>query len=229
MLRLSMVVKNEEHRYLKRVLESALRYIDDAVIIDDASDDGTAALCREILKGIPHRIIENRVSKFQNEWELRTQQWDETVKDDPDWMLFLDADEIFEESFAEGVKALTEQEEYYLYSFRLYDFWDEAHYREDALWQAHQFYRPFLLRYAKGFPYEFKKSSQHCGRMPSNVFQQPNALSDYRVKHYGWAREDDRLAKYNRYMALDPNGADGSLLQYLSILDKEPALIKWEE
>ncbi len=229
MIRLSMIVKNEERRYLRRVLEHAKRYIDDAVIVDDASTDGTVALCEEVLAGIPYRIMVNAESMFHNEWELRLRQWNETVRDNPEWIIFLDADEIFEDSFIDGVKDLTRAEDCYAYSFRLYDFWDEEHYREDAYWNAHSVCRPFLLKYKPDYLYEFIMSSQHCGRMPSNIFSLPNGLSEYRVKHYGWAREEDRLEKYERYMRLDPEGRNGSLAQYRSILDPSPNLIKWTE
>ncbi len=228
-LRLSMIVKNEENRYLRRVLESAKAYIDDAVIIDDGSSDGTVSLCREVLRGVPHVIVENEESRFSDEWILRRQQWDESIKGDPEWILFLDADEIFEDSFSCGVKELTENEGIDLYSFRLYDFWDEEHYREDDLWCSHQFYRPFLLRYIKDFPYQFNQRSQHSGRMPQNVFQLRNDVSHYRVKHYGWANQEDRVNKYNRYLKLDPDGLFGSMPQYESILDPNPNLVAWTE
>jgi glycosyltransferase involved in cell wall biosynthesis len=224
-----MTVRNEEQRYLKKVLESARLYIDDAVIIDDASTDNTVLLCESVLREIPHRIIRNEESKFHNEWELRRQQWDETVKNNPDWILFLDADEMFENSFAYGVKTLTQTPDCYLFSFRLYDFWDDDHYRDDDLWRAHHYYRPFMLRYKSDFAYEFAQTSQHCGRMPYNVFQLPNLISEFRVKHFGWAKREDRIIKFNRYMLLDPNGENGSMAQYLSINDENPNLIKWEE
>jgi glycosyltransferase involved in cell wall biosynthesis len=229
MIRLSMIVRNERDRYLRRVLESASQYIDDAVIIDDASTDNTAELCEELLVNIPHRIIINSESKFSNEWELRHQQWEESTKESPDWILFLDADEVFEDSFKHGVSNLTESKSCTLYSFRLYDFWDENHYREDGFWRAHTVYRPFLLKYIKGFPYEFNRRSQHCGRLPINAYDLPNELSEYRIKHYGWASQEYRTSKFNRYMELDPNGANGSLSQYLSINDPHPNLIKWVE
>jgi len=230
MIRLSMVVKNEETRYLTRVLESAKKYISDAVIIDDGSTDNTVALCKDLLKTVPHTIIENRLSNFhKNEWELRFQQWNETIKNNPDWIIFLDADEIFEDSFATGVNDLINVTDCDLYAFRLYDFWDEQHYREDSIWRAHAIYRPFLLRYKKDFPFEFKKTTLHSFRMPVNVFELPHRCSKYRLKHYGWAREEDRIAKYNLYLKLDPNGTYGSLAQYMSILDPTPNLVKWEE
>jgi glycosyltransferase involved in cell wall biosynthesis len=224
-----MTVKNEEHRYLKAVLLSARAYITDAVIIDDGSTDNTAALCGDCLKDIPHRIIRNGQSKFHNEWVLRRQQWEASVKDNPEWLLFLDADEVFEERFAQGVRALLDDADCYLYSFRLYDFWDETHYRDDALWRAHTVYRPFLLRYKSGFHYRFNQTEQHCGRMPANVFDLPNKRSDYRVKHFGWAKAADRIEKYNRYLELDPHGVFGSMAQYQSILDPNPNLVQWTE
>lgn len=229
MLRLSMIVKNEESRYLRPVLESARKYITDAVIIDDASTDGTVALCKELLANIPHRIIENKESQFSNEWLLRQQQWDESTKDNPDWLIFLDADEIVEDAFAEVAETYTTQTDADVISFRLYDFWNETHYREDALWNAHSTYKAFMLRYHPDFLYQFTQTSQHCGRMPSNIYQQPNAISQYRIKHLGWSKEEDRIAKYHRYKRLDPHGIHGSLAQYESILDESPNLVKWVE
>lgn len=228
-LTLSMIVKNEEDRYLRRVLESAREYITDAVIIDDGSTDSTVALCHEVLSGIPHRIIENKESRFHSEWRLRQQQWTETIAAAPDWILFLDADEIFEPGFQTGVKELIKNRTSSVYLFRLYDFWDEEHYREDGLWQAHKIYRPFMLRYDKNASYTFNETDQHCGRMPANVFELKYELSHYRLRHYGWAKLEDRIQKFKRYMELDPTGKYGSLAQYISILDENPTLIKWED
>lgn len=228
-LTLSMVVKNEEHRYLKRVLFAAKEYITDAVIIDDGSEDNTVALCKEILSPLPLRIIENEKSSFHTEWQLRSQQWTETIAVNPDWILSLDADEIFEDSFKDGVKTLISQEKFDMYLFRLYDFWDEEHYREDRLWCAHKYYRPFLIRYREHINHTFKKTDQHCGRLPLNIWKLPHERSKYRLKHYGWASEESRQKKYLRYMELDPEGKYGSLPQYLSILDPNPNLVKWIE
>ena len=71
-------------------------------------------------------LIENRESIFENEYKLRKMQWDETIKTNPQWILSLDADEIFENSFASGVKDLVNSNlDVDGYSFRLYDFWNE--------------------------------------------------------------------------------------------------------
>jgi len=227
---LAMIMRNEADQYLEPMLKSARTYITDAVIIDDQSDDNSAALCETLLAGIPLKLIKNTRSLFSNEHLLREQLWSETVKTNPDWILILDADEIFEESFKDKVQELTANNEIDAYYFRLYDFWDENHYRADSLWRAHDFYRPFLIRYRPEEIYTFKQSAQHCGRMPLEINQwKKYALSDLRLKHLGWARKENREKKYKRYLELDPQGIHGSMSQYFSILDENPNLIEWKE
>lgn len=128
-LTLSMIVKNEGNRYLRRALEAHKNFIDAAVIIDDGSTDHTVDLCREALKGIPLHLVQNAASQFSNEVTLRKQQWQETIQTDPGWILNLDADEIMDSSFPSKVSDILEQQTYEAIYFRLYDMWSEAHYR----------------------------------------------------------------------------------------------------
>ena len=228
-LTLSMIVKNEGKRYLNQVLNSLRGHIDEAVIIDDGSTDNTIQICQEILQGMPLHIIQNEQSMFANEVELRKKQWSETIKTNPDWILNLDADEILEDSFWDNVENLINRRDIDLYLFRLYDMWNEIHYREDKYWNAHSIYRPFLMRYQPHFNYAWKDTPQHCGRFPINALLLPKTTSEFRVKHFGWATKIDRAAKYKRYQQLDPDAMYGSREQYDSIMDTNPNLIKWED
>ena len=226
---LSMVMKNEAKRYLPRVLAAHKDYIDTAVIIDDGSTDASISLCKKILSDIDLHIVKNNQSMFSNEITLRKLQWEETLKTNPEWILNLDADEIFEEQFKYHVKALVGESDVYAYCFRLYDFWAEEEYREDKYWSAHAYYRPFLIKYDPAFRYQWNEQPQHCGRMPHNILALPWKKSELRLKHLGWAKKSDRIAKYKRYQALDPNAVYGIKEQYESILDKNPRLLKWVE
>ena len=225
---LSMIVKNEEGRYLKQMLNSLKEHIDEAVIIDDGSSDNTINICREILKDIPLHIIQNEKSMFGCEVELRKKQWSETIKTNPDWILNLDADEILEEGFWDDAQKLIDDKNYDFYCFRLYDMWNETYYREDKYWNSHSIYRPFLMRYQSNFSYTWNETPQHCGRFPINTTFFPKATSEFRVKHLGWATEKDRIEKYKRYALLDPDAIYGIREQYDSIMDTNPNLIKWE-
>lgn len=122
------------------------------------------------------------------------------------YLLFLDADEIFEDKFKYEVRDMMKYIDIDGYIFRLYDFWNETHYREDSLWNAHLTYRPFMIRYQKNYQYNFNKIPQHCERMPNNVLNLPYSKSKLRVKHWGWSKEEDRVREYNRYIKLDPDG-----------------------
>lgn len=234
-LTLSMIVKNEANRYLKYALKEHIKYIDEAVIIDDASTDDTVQVCKKMLKDIPHKIIQNKVSKFKNEVELRKQQWEETVKTNPDWILNLDADEIFEDRFTFNIKNLlkkAENSEVNVILFRLFDFWNQNEYRSDKFWCAHSYYKVFLFKYKKDFSYKWKNKAQHCKRFPDNIYNYKifkYGSSDLRLKHYGWAKEKDRIKKYKRYKELDPECKFGWKGQWESILDPNPNLVKWNE
>lgn len=225
---LSMIVKNEENRYLSQVLGRLKGHIDEAVIIDDGSSDNTVEMCKSILKDIPLHIIENKDSLFSSESVLRKKQWSETIKTNPDWILNIDADELLEDRFWETAQKQIDNTEYDIYCFRLYDMWNSTHYREDEYWNAHSIYRPLLIRYQPKFHYLWNESNQHCGRFPMNIFSFKKSEIAARIQHLGWATEEDREAKFKRYQDLDPDAIYGIKEQYDSILDTSANLIKWE-
>jgi len=226
---LSMIVRNEAGRYLRRVLEKHRPLIDEAVIIDDASTDNTVEVARECLEGIPHRIHVVDRSLFENEINLRKIQWEQTVATDPDWILNLDADEMFEDVAMTVLRSQLAIPGPQVMCFRLYDFWSETHYREDVHWSAHKVHRPFMLRYTPEFRYQWKETPLHCGRFPSNLNELRMFGSSLRIKHFGWASAADRQEKYERYKALDPEYRYSIREQNEGILAAAPDLVEWKE
>lgn len=226
---LAMLVRNEANRYLAKVLAQARQYIDEAVILDDASEDNTVEVCKSQLHGIPLTLVSNAEPGFHNEITLRKQLWDLAVSTHPDWILILDADEIFEDKAVKILRELSMRQNVFHYYFRLYDFWDENSYREDTFWSAHRWYRPFMVRYIPNFEYTWRDTPQHCGRFPENIHQHYGETHSLRIKHLGWMKPEDRLQKYHRYQELDPNAVYGIKEQYESILDPNPNLIPWSE
>ena len=227
-LLLSMIVKNEANRYLRKVLELNSIFADHILIIDDASTDETVKVCEEILKNKSYTIICNYESKFSKEYTLRKEQWNIALSyDDFDWFLVLDADEILDSSFLNIKSQLLDQNEINAFYFRLYDMWSETHYRDDNLWCAHNTFRPFLVRPDRNQQFNWNETNQHCGRFPKEIYQLSYSCHPLRIQHLGWSSENDRINKYLRYKQLDPNAEFGNKAHYESILDKNPNLQEW--
>jgi len=225
---LSMVVRNEAGPVLERVLRHAASYVDAAVIVDDASTDDTVAACHAALGDLPHEVITLDRSRFAQEHELRRLQWEHTLAAEPDWILNLDADEVFEDAIRDHVRALVDQTLVDAISFRLYDMWNETQYRADEHWRAHTFHRIFLMRPVPGMAADWPEADQHAGRFPPAVHDLEQWTCTVRLKHLGWSSEAVRHAKHDRYRRLDPDGRWGSAAHYASILDEDPALVDFD-
>ncbi|VBB07722.1 nucleotide-diphospho-sugar transferases [Lucifera butyrica] len=226
---LGMLVRNEAGKFLDIVLKQTAKFIDAAVLLDDASDDATVELCHQALAQVPHKIISNQFPQFNNEIILRKQLWQLTIQQNPDWILILDADELFEDRIALEIYKYITNPYIDIVKFRLYDMWDQEHYREDAYWCAHKYYRTFLVRYNPNFEYSWNEIPLHCGRFPSNIHCLSSFESEIRIKHLGWSTPELKLAKYARYKTLDPDAKYGIKEQYDSILEQNPNLIRWNE
>ncbi|WP_225446113.1 glycosyltransferase [Paenibacillus rhizovicinus] len=222
-------VRNEAGRYLEAALAELSGFVDEIVIVDDASEDATADICRSFPKVV--RLVQLPTPLFGQEGRLRQLLWQTAVQTEPDWLLSIDADEFFERKAKTQIRALINQDRYDWVSFRMYDFWGSlAYYREDELWQLHKRHTMMLVRYLPLYSYVYPDWNHHVPRLPLTCSALPGFQSELRVKHYGWAGgETERRAKYERYKTIDPDGKWGSLAQYESILDPSPALVRWQE
>ncbi|MBR3220481.1 glycosyltransferase [Candidatus Saccharibacteria bacterium] len=229
-LTLMMMVHNESGRYLEEVITAVKPLLKNAVILDNASTDDTIELVKKALKGTPHHIIKNQTNHFAKEYKSRSRLWRETIKTNPDWILALDADEVLERNALKVIPELLKNPDVDVYGFPLYDFWQPDFYRDDALWSAHKNFADVLIRYQPKFRYKYPRRNHHCARLPENAIKiLPYCHYPLRIKHLGWLRDEDKKAKYDRYLKMDPEGKYGSIAQYQSILDEHPNLTKFEE
>ncbi|SFT24879.1 glycosyltransferase [Paenibacillus sp. BC26] len=224
-----MQVRNEAGRYLEAALADLSEFVDEIVIVDDASDDGTPDICSSFPK--VKLLVRLEQPLFGEEARLRQLLWEAALRTEPDWLLSIDADEFFEQKAKSQIRGLIDQDRYDWVAFRMYDFWGSlAYYRDDPLWQLHKRHTMMLVRYLPLYSYFYPAWNHHVPRLPITCSALTGFQSELRVKHYGWAGDDaQRKAKYDRYMQNDPRGEWGSLEHYASILDPQPHLVRWQE
>lgn len=210
-----MVVRNEASRYLAAVLNWH-RFLDRLHVYDDHSEDGTVALCRAT--GAVVSVRPEGVPAFaEHEGRFRQAAWDDFVErvgpSEEDWVVALDADEFFMTNRAGpsltlpvsnarslGVTSLSVQ------IFEVFG-WENGvpQVRTDGFWGDLFAQRVFAYRPGG----QFKQDNLGCGSCPTYVTEEPTHRSDdVSILHFGYARQEDRLPKYNLYYN-DPGNNHG--------------------
>ncbi|MFA5385618.1 MAG: glycosyltransferase [Eubacteriales bacterium] len=225
-----MIVKNETNRYLEEVIANTLYFCEEIVILDDHSTDNTVEIIDKLQKEYPGRIrLSHARATWDNEGELRQELLDFALMANPDWLIAIDADELYESGMVEEVQRIISQDKAVWVGFRFYDMWNKESYRDDDIWPAGAIYAPRMFRVEKGIEYKIRERNRHCGSIPVLPEGAYGTHSNIRVKHFGWARPEDRERKYYERVAEDPNSSMFPRKVYEAILDSSPTLVKWDD
>lgn len=206
-----MVVRNELHRYLPRTLDWLSREITSEIAVyDDQSDDGTWEFLESSGLAAVARRRDDVPSFQETESSVRRAAWEfmeRAVQPQAgDWILALDADEFLvadqpgqlieqinhaiEACLAEGFRAinLTVREVFgYDGSTPLI--------RTDQYWDQIRACR--LVQWDHGG--QFLPVPEGGGSVPNNWQNWRFYATGLSLLHYGYAREQDRQAKFDRY------------------------------
>ena len=223
-----MVGHNEADRHLREVLTHLVPLVDDIVYTDDASTDDTP----DIFEEFGAHVYRNDTQLFTvDEGALRRGAWKnlENHIELGDWVLAIDCDEkLWATTPGKSLRELLKVQHYDVLAIKFYHMWNETHYRVDKAWRPVESSR--LFRYFYGGQFQDRKLA--CGSEPTYVrtliqrgrFLQNTGLI---MQHLGYVRDEDKRAKYDRYMAID--GGDFHAKAHLeSILDPNPELVEWK-
>jgi len=222
-----MVGYNEADRWLREVLEHLTHVADEIVFTDDCSTDNTLKMAKEYgchTYKTPTQLFTS------NEGQLRSMAWSNLRNhaEDGDWILAIDCDEKLWATRRDlSLRDLMEQSKYDVLNVKFYHMWNDTQYRVDKAWRPGNSSRMFRY-YRNG---RFKDSRLACGSEPTYVqdlIRNRKYLSESGLvmQHLGYVRDEDKHAKYERYMAID--GGDFHAKQHIeSIIDPEPELVNW--
>lgn len=183
--------------FIERWLSRMELLVDEIVVVDNGSTDGTY----EILKKHP-KVIEIKRTEGFHEGRDRIFLLEMAKKRNADWLIGLDVDEIFEDALnRRHLEKMMNSKIFNAYGFRRYHMWgDEEHYQgklRDII-ELLQHSR-YLFKNVDTLRVENVKI--HCS---VEGLKKPTSISKYRLKHNCNLHINYRLNAYQDYINIDP-------------------------
>lgn len=188
-----MPVRDEEW-ILEKTLGDLSTYVDEIVIVDDGSKDRTPEIIKSFPKVTAIHTNPPGTKPFGNGQEStnRNKTLELARQRKADFILQIDADEIFEERIKSELHNLIDRG--CSAKFRVLHFWgDTMNFRVDGEWGG--FYRYCLFRLLP----RMRFSPQHVIATPKAFDRKNKCKSDVRLLHYGWISPRQRERSLFRY------------------------------
>lgn len=214
--------------FLKASLDSAARFTEAAVVMDTGSSDKTI----EIAKRHPHVRAVAQWRGEKNERDERNAAINLARELEPDWIISIDADEVFEKAFdREQAQRLMNVPDPQIcaYGFHFFTFWDKKNWRQDGIFGSMMGYRMFRniphLNIQMG-----TKEGLHCGNIPTLPID-ARRITSFRIKHMGYDTPKIRKKKYEFYSKIDsePNPLLVGSTSYRHLVSDAVSLRPWNE
>lgn len=186
---------------LRRCLRSISKYCDEIVIYDDASTDNSVEVARQFTD----LIIEGAVNEWGKEAIHRQQLLELALIRNPDWIFWLDADEVIEHKGEEGaLRILAEGGDKDSYAFHEINLWrTPCFYRLDNAYNDGWYCR--LWKNTGELEIE-NKPGLHQRLVPKGLKNE--GQSSLEIIHYGFATDNNIIDKFETYKSHGQSGWD---------------------
>lgn len=225
-----MVTKNEANRYLDASLAWLKTCVDEIHVFDDQSDDETPEIvlshgCRLTVRpeGVPPFLDHEGLFR-QAAWEAFERKLHPV---EGDWVLSLDADEFLVSSgrprleliFSAQSLGSREAKSGIINIKEVWDIREVPYCRTDGWWDSNAHARFYCYEPAGHFPNRAMASGSH----PTYVERAAKVdLPNLAILHYGYASDQDKRAKHERY-----RGLSGHNPVHIESILKPPRLSPW--
>lgn len=201
-------IYNEQNNgNLERVLRHLKRFCDEIVVCDCGSTDSSI----DVVRGFTKHIL-REPNDFKNEILAKQKMLIYALKLNPDWIVWLDADEVFDrKGELYGIRNLCLQGEKRGidgFSFQEFNLWKNTdRYRVDQLWNKGWYVRLWRNNHQLNFE---NKEGLHQSQHPLGI--KNIQKSDIKVIHYGFSSPKLIEQKYQLYKS---HGQSGFYLEWL--------------
>ncbi len=199
----SVPVKNELGRYLQPCIASLREFCDIICVLDDGSTDRTGEWLDDNQDDqLLVKHIDSEAGFFAgHEGRKRQALLGFTLEQGSDWVLAVDADEFV---------ANWQQVRHFIHQPRplgslvMEEVWkadDKLHIRQDGGWRQHAV--PILWNTKASPVWTIQDRALACGREPEQIRGMRARPTGADVLHFGWADEQNRQVRYQRYVEAD--------------------------
>jgi hypothetical protein len=213
-----MIVRNEEQNIVN-CLEKFLNFAEKIYIVDQYSEDKTPQILQTYKKYVEYKQSDE-IEGVRRNLALKMAH-----KHNPDWVVWLDADEEFEKKAEEELIEHSKDREAISWGFREYTFWDS----QDKIRTDSYYGRPMRTWSKRMFRADKKlhwnEMSVHPGDLKGFSLEGRHKKSDLIIKHWGYMDKHERARKYYHYLRLDGHNQDYKHL----IQEKGIRLETWQE
>lgn len=184
---------------IRECLSKLSSLADEIVILDNGSTDGTLEALGEF-----NKIVKILHTEGYHEGRDKCLLLEEAKKRNPDWILWIDGDEVFEKHFTRLIIEQYMNSKYNKILFKLCHLWlSKEYYRIDGP----------LFAYTVGSQRSMWKNMPNTHFSPRKMhngdirgIERLIYISPYRLKHYGCADKKKMREKYDRYKVVDDTG-----------------------
>lgn len=194
-----IMVVGPNEKYLEKSLKEFARLCDNAIIATNNADEET----KKLIDSFGYLQYEDNREWGIYQPDIKTRLLERAKCFSPDWIIALDADEVFAPEFtreeAERLASGTEIA-YHFLVVNLYN--DEQHFAHSTGIQ--RFWNIRFYKYLPEYGLQFLRKSLHCGLAPPIAYKY-GWHAPYYLLHYGLMLPEDRQRKQQRYAKYDPN------------------------
>lgn len=186
---------------LERCLNHMSRFCDDIVFCDDSSTDNSLQIAKKYTKNI---IV--MPDEFKKELYHKQKLLELALSLNPDWIVSLDPDEIFDrQGELDGIRTLCQYGNKHnidSFSFLYHNLWkDTKNFRIDELWLKN--WQTKLWKNTGKLKFDVKEGL-HLRQYPLGL--KTDRRTDIKLIHYGFATEENVNKKYSNYQSLGQTG-----------------------